>query len=118
MIKLTSEHRGLKLGCALTVTKANHMGAVPVFIYELEFDEHGLIGFARSSAAEWRELEPDLASTLYGLLDGQEMSLSELAAGAKVPESTASYNLRKDFRLEYHKVGTKTLWRRKVVSAT
>ena len=114
MIKLASEHRGSKLGCALTVTKSNHSGNIPVFTYELEFDETGLVGFGRANQSDWPELAPDVAALLFGLLeDGGELSLGEIAERAKLPESTASYNLAKDQRLGSRRDGRKVLWSRK-----
>lgn len=111
MVKLTSEHRGAKLGCALTVTKANHTGSVPIWTYEMEFDEHGLVGFGRCNQADWPELAPDLPTLLANLLDGQQMSATELAEKSKTPRPTVIANLEKDARfVRLEKVGKEVLW--------
>ena len=111
MVKLSSEQRGMKLGCALTVTKANHTGAVPVMTYELEFDQHGLLRFGRSNQADWPELAPNLIEQIAALLDSQEMTATELTERTKAARSTVMFNLEKDQRFERRaKTGKEVFW--------
>ena len=93
--------------------KANHAGNVPPLLYELEFNDGGLAGFRRCKESDWPELAPDLPALLFGILDGQELSIRAIAALAATPESTVSYHLRKDQRLESQRVGKEVIWRRK-----
>jgi len=100
IIKLTSEKRGNKLGCALAVTKANHAGIVPTISYELLFGEHGLSGFGTADARDWPELTPNLPDLLAMLLDADDFTATQLAAAAKVPRNTVIDNLDRDPRFK------------------
>jgi hypothetical protein len=111
VIKLSSEHRGSSLGCSLTVTKSNHSGAIPVHMYELQFDEGGLLRFKRSTQADWPELAPSIPELLASYLSHEDLSVTQLAAMVKLPWATISDHLKRDARFETRlKVGRDVLW--------
>ncbi len=111
MIKMSSEHRADKLGCALTVTKANHTGSVPILTFELTFNENGLKGFASVKQSDWPELVPDMMGLIVAWLATKDMTATELETETKFKRPTIIAAMEKDARFERKpRAGKEVYW--------